>query len=569
MDGHSNNIPSSESYAQSTGPAAIIAPPTSKYAVEQTPLSQQSSELLHSPQLRFPSIRKWTDKGFAMLFFLQLIILVIIYFSGGNARREYFETHRGHFPPHQGPPPPPTNSSSSPGTPAPPPRPPKDHPDHDDDDDSYHNNDKKDRPPRDSPDKPSDYDNDSSNMGSNSTVPEKRRRSCLTNEDSEVVVIQIIFMILLSLIFSISLLKLIKKQPRWFHLFMGSSVLSCIVGAIVFFCAAYIASMVLNGHIFKQFMVLAVLLAVLAVIQIISIVVFRKRIAFASQVMQTAASLLLEIPSTVRLSYVTLVAQSLWGFFWIWTLRNALFLEPSLLLFAFLLFSLYWTSQVIKYSLHTTCSGSFASWYFVAPDAHDNAYTSLKRTLTTSFGSVCFGALLTSIISLLNWVLPLCICEIIARYFNRYAFVQVATYGKSYCQSAKSTINLFRLHGFEAIANDDLTIIVMFGMCATLLNIGIIFAYVLGILIDLEPEEHFSLLLLMLGVLSVMLATTIEVLDSAIVTLFVCFVEQPERLRQTKPEFYELFRESYGNNCPLFENDPQPSKTETEVEQSA
>jgi len=94
----------------------------------------------------------------------------------------------------------------------------------------------------------------------------------------------------------------------------------------------------LNGRIFHKFVVMAVLFSVLSVVQIASIIVFRKRIAFASQVMQTAASLLLEIPSTVRLAYVTLIAQSLWGFFWIWTLRNALFLQPTCLLFVFLLF---------------------------------------------------------------------------------------------------------------------------------------------------------------------------------------------------------------------------------------
>jgi len=243
MEDNNQRTITSESYAQSTGPAAIIAPPTSKYAVEETPLSQQS-ELLYSPQLRFPSVRlvpfppflyfslcvhalinafvlkysKWTDKGFAMLFFLQLIILVVIYISGGKAREEFFE-QRGHFPPP--PPQGPTNSSSNPN----PPGPPKDRPDSlkDHSDRPDPGKDQPDRPEaNDDPDHDDKEDDDRKDRnrdprrndgGSNSTEPGRgRRRSCLTNQDSEVVMIQIIFIILLSLIFSIALLKLVRSR---------------------------------------------------------------------------------------------------------------------------------------------------------------------------------------------------------------------------------------------------------------------------------------------------------------------------------------------------------------------
>lgn len=43
-----------------------------------------------------------------------------------------------------------------------------------------------------------------------------------------------------------------------------------------------------------------------------------------------------------------------------------------------------------------------------------------------------------------------------ARYFNRYAFIEIALYGKSYITSAKSTWRLFKDRGVDALINDSL-----------------------------------------------------------------------------------------------------------------
>eukprot|EP01048_Picozoa_sp_COSAG05_P012616 COSAG05_NODE_1277_length_5304_cov_5.087992_5_plen_216_part_00 len=70
---------------------------------------------------------------------------------------------------------------------------------------------------------------------------------------------------------------------------------------------------------------------------------------------------------------------------------------------AWISLALYWGTQVVKNVVHTTAAGVAAAWYFQAlePDA---VISSLKRTLTSSFGSVCFGSLVVAVLQTLRSV---------------------------------------------------------------------------------------------------------------------------------------------------------------------
>jgi len=198
-------------------------------------------------------------------------------------------------------------------------------------------------------------------------------------------------------------------------------------------------------------------------------------------------------------------------------------------------------------------------------------WQAFRRAVTTSLGSICLGGMIVAIIKTIRAFFAMlrgddeygflavivdcflsCIDSLV-QYFNRYAFVQVAVYGKTFCQSAKSTWNLFKLHGFEAIINDDFTGevlslgVLIGGVCAALVG-GIFGAIFTGIQQSQLPSIIFACFFI--GI--VLVLTVMEVIDSGVATIFVCFVEQPERLRVVDPEFYEKFRESYGNNMGLF-----------------
>lgn len=66
-----------------------------------------------------------------------------------------------------------------------------------------------------------------------------------------------------------------------------------------------------------------------------------------------------------------------------------------------LLFAFYWTQQVVQNIMHVTTAGVVGSWWFTAmgdPSCCSPTVTSsLSRSLTYSFGSICFGSLLVAI----------------------------------------------------------------------------------------------------------------------------------------------------------------------------
>ena len=106
---------------------------------------------------------------------------------------------------------------------------------------------------------------------------------------------------------------------------------------------------------------------------------------------------------------------------------------------------------------------------------------SVYRSLTYSFGSICFGSLLQAIVSVFRYLvesarnqrnrdndnfcgtLLLCIIECLARlledileYFNQWAYVFVGVYGYSYLESGRRVMELFRAKGFTAIITNSL-----------------------------------------------------------------------------------------------------------------
>ena len=103
--------------------------------------------------------------------------------------------------------------------------------------------------------------------------------------------------------------------------------------------------------------------------------------------------------------------------------------------------------------------GSFATFYFAVNEGNRGApsfttLSALRRTVSTSFGSICFGSLFVAIIQFIRFLVNLflgstdnscfkcflsCCCncllsviETIMSYFNRFAFCYVAIYGTSF-----------------------------------------------------------------------------------------------------------------------------------------
>jgi hypothetical protein len=118
--------------------------------------------------------------------------------------------------------------------------------------------------------------------------------------------------------------------------------------------------------------------------------------------------------------------------------------------------------------VHVTAAGVAAAWYFQAIEP--NAVTaSLRRALTTSLGSICFGSLVVGAVQSVRSmgamanqqsrggyrqregmvaVLFCCcsiagaLCERIIQFLNMYAYTQVAIYGYSFVTASKACWSL-------------------------------------------------------------------------------------------------------------------------------
>ncbi|KAF2019440.1 DUF580-domain-containing protein [Aaosphaeria arxii CBS 175.79] len=150
-------------------------------------------------------------------------------------------------------------------------------------------------------------------------------------------------------------------------------------------------------------------------------------------------------------------------------------------LIVFITFAMYWISEWLKNTIHTTISGVYGSWYFCSNNFPKGATRgALKRSLTYSFGSISLGSLIVAIINFLRQICSVarqtssqegniigtivfccleCLISLLSwavQFLNRYAFSHIALYGKSYIQAAKDTWTMIKDRGIDALVNECL-----------------------------------------------------------------------------------------------------------------
>ena len=304
----------------------------------------------------------------------------------------------------------------------------------------------------------------------------------------------------------------------------------------------------------------------------------RDRIAFAAQTLETASEFVKEFPATVAVAFGFIFVQAVWVFVWLvcaYSVMNKLDQQATsngvygIVVFA-LLTSLYWGAQVFKNVVHVTAAGSFGTWYFL-PESQmppNPTVGAMKRALSTSFGSICLGSLIVALIEALKAMLnrmrrqensfiaccAVCLLnciESIVQYINSYAYTYCALYGQSYCDAARSTFELLGARGFDAVINDDLTGPVLgLGMLIG----GLVTGGLSYLIAEGSSDTTTSLKWALLGFAVGMVCTlcAMEVVQSSIKALFVCFAEDPAAFARSKPQIYSKFAAAwssrYGND---------------------
>ncbi|KAJ3348799.1 putative choline transporter, neither null mutation nor overexpression affects choline transport [Allomyces javanicus] len=373
---------------------------------------------------------------------------------------------------------------------------------------------------------------------------------------------------------------------------------------------AYFIALGIFSFLFTRAIWTGIVCLVIAVLYMMVWRSYKSRIPFASVMLSTVADVTSKYSGTVFAALLGLIFQLAYVVFWAvavltcsiyfgkfndnssmtttrtvngrttTTTNNSM---PPLMypLFVFLLFSYYWTAQVLKNIVHVTVSGVFASFFFLSgsPQGMPSSPTfgAWKRAVTTSFGSICFGSLIIALIQTVRAMLRnaqsdtdspvgaflLCCIECLlawieglVEYFNVYAFTQVAIYGKPFCRAAKDTWTMIKDRGVDAIINDDLIGNVLgFGSLLiggiTLLIGWLVF--LVGRAADksaLTSGTTMSAGLIIVLVVSFLMGIVVfnliaEVINSGVATIFVCIAEDPNALRATKPELWEEIRRTY------------------------
>lgn len=310
----------------------------------------------------------------------------------------------------------------------------------------------------------------------------------------------------------------------------------------------------------RGMIVIAVIWLLISVLQAAWLYLVRNRIPFATVLLRTSVTIVTRYFGTVVVSVLALIVAA--AYFAMWTFAAvpvadhfsnseneapAGWTYPAAL---GLLLALLWGTQVCAGVSHVTASGVVATWYFYGDGSMPpNATTaSLKRSMTTSLGSICFGSLVVSIVKLIYYLvrsaaqhsqndiaacIATCIMSIIEHlmeYFNVYAFTHIAIYGTSYIDAAKQTWEMVKNCFWAAYFNDSLVWPVL-GM------VTFFPAVALGVAAGLAAQDIVTGVVVFF-ICYVVLLLVMRPVYSGVTTQFVCVAECPDVMQTTNPQYY-------------------------------
>ncbi|KAL9711892.1 pH nine-sensitive protein 1 [Leucoagaricus gongylophorus] len=341
----------------------------------------------------------------------------------------------------------------------------------------------------------------------------------------------------------------------------------------------------------------AIIFTIIALFSVLVYWSYRSRIPLAALLLQVIMDVSKHHISVYIVSFTALLVQAAFGVWYVFTVIATYAKwtpgSPScgtgtscssgtvagLIFFETLAF--LWTSQIIgNVSLATLAGGPYGCWYYFGPKGSyggempkNPTVSALGRASTLSLGSIAFGSLIVTLLDLLRLILegirnsaaqdgnPVLGClaccaacfvgyiDHLVEYFNRYAYIEIALYGKAYIPAAKDTWRLFKDRGIDALVNDSLI-----GMTLTW---G---AYVTGLLSSLfaylylrftSPSYNINgqytapLLLFSFLIGSSCSLTMSSTIEAGASTIFVGLGEDPRVLEIRAPELFGMIASHY------------------------
>jgi len=339
----------------------------------------------------------------------------------------------------------------------------------------------------------------------------------------------------------------------------------------------------------------AIIFTIIALLSVFSYFGFKSRIPLASLLLQVVMDVSKHHKSVYVVAFLGLIVQAALSVWFIFT-SMATYTKytpgnPSCStgtscsstkvagLIFFELFSYLWTSQTAgNVVLATLAGGPYGSWYYFGPREQGEmpkhaTLSAFGRASTFSLGSIAFGSLIVTLLELIKIVLQVarnnanadghpveaclaccaeCFIGCIERaveYFNRYAYIEIALYGKPYIAAAQDTWRLFKDRGIDALVNDSLVGMTLTWGAYVVGLLSLLFAYLY--LRFTHPSYNTSgqytaptiLFAFVVGLqFSLMLSSAIE---AGVSTIFVGLGEDPQVLAIRAPELFSLIASTY------------------------
>ncbi|GEQ68129.1 hypothetical protein JCM33374_g1796 [Metschnikowia sp. JCM 33374] len=416
------------------------------------------------------------------------------------------------------------------------------------------------------------------------------------------------FVVAISVVLSFLLIVLARLHARFF--ITSGLILNVILGlgtAIYYFTQHYYAP--------------AIVFLVFTLITAWTYWSCRSRIPFSATVLEITIDVMKRYKSTVLTSFLGIVASGAFSaFFSMVVVATYIKYSPDstnpgckldggscskgklIGVLVFVFFAGYYISEVFKNIIHVTIAGVYGTWYYLAnSDQGEPKYPALgafKRAMTYCFGSICFGSLIVSIIQLIRGLVQILrnnafgdgdicagcgylildiiisIIEWMVRYFNHYAYIYIALYGKNYITSAKETFQLIRFKGMDALINDCFvnTSIQLYSIFVA--YVSALFAYLF--LKFTKPEYnsdggYYTPVLAFTFIIAGQITrVSLTVIESGISTFFVALARDPEVFQMTnRDRFDEIFRNYPQVLEKIFSKDDQQRMQQQQQQQDS
>ncbi|KAL2651914.1 hypothetical protein R1flu_020042 [Riccia fluitans] len=302
--------------------------------------------------------------------------------------------------------------------------------------------------------------------------------------------------------------------------------------------------------------------------------VVRRRIPFAGDLLKKIITILNRYPSTYMVSYFWILLGGGWTLVIIFGISGVANMADSSFIILGFVVSLVWTMQVLRNVIRVAVAGTVSNFYVhgLKNMPMMPTYVALLRACSISLGSICFGSAIVPLVEvpchvlrrinaqggasefLFSCVTCFLHCfETLIRYFNKWAYIQVAMYGKPLVRASKDTWDMLGVQNVDCLINDDLVCSIMLISCSVGGSLSAVVGGAWTFVVHKSLTISIAIISFVIGFSFTYL--TLAVYESGVATYYVMFAEDPASLqRHDGPLFEKMFVRQMELNPQEFAN---------------